>query len=183
MSSWSDRLAHLVAALVLLSAPEALACDRTALFGSGWLDLDGNGRDTREELIEATDRGGWWLDPYDGQVVEDPGLLDVDHVVPLCLAAEWGADQWPEEKRLAFANDPINLIVAGRSANRSKGARPPSDWLPRNFAFLGPYLAQFSAVVDKYGIAVPDGERAALACYGRFVRETGKGFRPGKWGC
>lgn len=184
-SSRSDRLARLVAALVLLGAstPAWGACDRAALFGHGWLDLDGDGRDTREDLLEAADRGGWWLDPYDGAAVTDPSLLDVDHVVPLCLALEWGADQWPEDLRRRFANDPVNLVVVGRSSNRSKSDRPPSDWMPRNVAFWGPYLTQVGAVLDKYGLVVPPGESAALACYRRFLARTGKGFRPGYWRC
>lgn len=160
----------------------ALACDRT-IFGAGWADLDGDGRDTRQEMIESADRGGWWLDRYDGQVIDNPSLLDVDHVIPLCLAVSWGADDWPESVRIRFANDPLNLIVVGRSANRSKGARPPSDWMPRNTSEWGAYLAQIGALLDKYALAVPETEVEALECYARFVRLTGKGFRPNRWEC
>jgi len=183
-SSLSNRIARVVAGLVLLLAPSPTwaACDREALFG-GWVDLDGDGRNTREELVEEADRGGWWLGDYDGVVIEDPSQADVDHVVPLCLAVQWGADEWPRELRVQFANDPLNLILVSAGANRSKGDRPPSDWMPRNTAFWGPYLAQLGAVLDKYPLDVPRKDRRALRCYERFVAATGKGFRPGRWRC
>lgn len=184
-SSCSNRAARLVAAAILLLAagPAGAACDREDLFGAGWLDLDGDGRDTRLELLEEADQGGYWLDPYDGVVVHDPRALDIDHVVPLCLAARWGASEWPAQLRHQFANDPLNLVAVSAGANRSKADRPPSAWMPRNVAFWGPYLAQMHAVLDKYPLRLPRRERRALACYARFVQDTGKGFRPGRWGC
>lgn len=50
----SDRVARLVASLLLLLAPSpgwAQPSDLQALFG-GWIDLDGDARNTREELVE-----------------------------------------------------------------------------------------------------------------------------------
>lgn len=177
------RRLPLIAGLLCLSlgAP-IMACDRDALFG-GWADLDGHGLDAREKMLLAADRGGWWLGRYDGVPIYDRSKVDVDHVVPLCLAVQWGASAWTRAMRVRFANDPLNLAITGQSSNRSKAARPFTDWMPRNLAAWPEYLMQVQAVIERYPLEVPDEERAALACYARFARESGKGFRPGKWDC
>lgn len=58
------------------------------LFGGDWIDADGDGCDTRCEVLERERRselpglpGGGWLSPYDGYSTPDAGELDVDHTV------------------------------------------------------------------------------------------------------
>ena len=67
-----------------------------------WVDADRNGCDTRQEVLRTENRGtltldgcrvvsGRWLSLYDGVETSDPGALDVDHMVPLAEAWDWGA--------------------------------------------------------------------------------------------
>lgn len=164
----SDRAARLTAFLVLLLAASPLATYDRSDFGSGWLDPDGNGRDAREDALEAAKvMIELWHDPYTGALVLDPSRLDVDHIVPLRWALEHGASAWTQERREAFANDPANLLPVAASANRSKGARPPSEWMPPNIAEWPRYLNRFTAIVRKYSLELTDRERTAIACLRR----------------
>ena len=44
--------------------------------------------------------------------------VDIDHVVALGDAWQKGAQQWPYAERVAFANDPLNLLAVESGANR-----------------------------------------------------------------
>lgn len=116
------------------------------LFGGDWIDEDGDGCDTREEVLieESVSQAqvdpygckviaGDWVSLFDGDETSDPTDLDIDHVVALSEAWRSGADDWTEEQRLAFANDldnPMALIAVSASSNRSKGDRDPTVWQP-----------------------------------------------------
>ncbi len=110
---------------------------------SSWVDLDGDGCDTRESLliaasttraqvdpIDCSVAAGDWVSAYDGVATDQAGELDVDHVVSLEDAHTSGGWAWTAEQRRAFTNDPVNLIVVSSSSNRSKGSKGPADWRP-----------------------------------------------------
>lgn len=116
------------------------------LFGGDWIDEDGDGCDTREEVLidESVSQAqvdpygckviaGDWVSLFDGGETSDPSDLDIDHVVALSEAWRSGADDWTEDRRVAFANDldnPMALIAVSASSNRSKGDRDPTVWQP-----------------------------------------------------
>jgi hypothetical protein len=100
-----------------------------------WIDQDHDGQDTREEVLEeenlCTGRDPCWLDPYSLLMVQDPSLLDLDHVVSLKEAWDSGASEWTRTQRRAYANyleEPDHLVLTHRSLNRSKGSS--RVWLP-----------------------------------------------------
>ena len=111
-----------------------------------WIDADGDRCDTREEVLIAESLtpaqvdpfsckvvAGDWLSVYDGVTTEQPGDLDIDHVVALAEAWDSGASGWDLARRQAFANDldhPEALIAVTASSNRSKGDRDPAEWRP-----------------------------------------------------
>ncbi len=109
-----------------------------------WLDVDGDCQDTRQEVLirqslvtaifesEAKCRvlRGLWADPYTGYIFVKPGDLDIDHVIPLAYAHAAGGYLWEQAEKAMFANDQMNLFAVSRAANRRKGARGPSDFLP-----------------------------------------------------
>ena len=137
-------------------------------FGHGWLeDDDPDCMDTRAELLlerslepvafASAERcrvvSGRWVGFFTNQIYTNATDLDLDHIVPLAAAYRMGADQWPYERRIAFANDPLNLQFVSSRLNRSKGARTPAEWMPP--ANQCQYTALWLAVIDKYSL-VPD---------------------------
>ena len=57
-------------------------------------------------------------------------MVQIDHVVPLGLAWQLGAPQWTLGKRVAFANDPEELLAVNGAVNQAKGDSGPDSWLP-----------------------------------------------------
>jgi hypothetical protein len=116
-----------------------------------WIDADKDGQDTRQEVLIAENLAdaehteynedssriikGMWVCMYTGDTIIDPSLLDVDHFVPLKEAHISGGYKWSAVQKQAYANELLSndnhLIAVSRSANRSKGAKDPSDWIPK----------------------------------------------------
>lgn len=71
-----------------------------------WTDVDGDGCDTRCEVLAAQRRTdlaglptGGWLSIYDGYTTPDPSELEIDHVVALAEAWDSGASSWDAGQR------------------------------------------------------------------------------------
>lgn len=105
-------------------------------FGHGWDDADGDCQDARAEALIATSTTTVRFAPANR-----------------CR----GAQAWNAEKREQFANDQRNLLPVEASLNRSKGARPPSEWLPPK-GRCG-YVARFKRLVLIYGLAFSESEK------------------------
>jgi len=152
------------------------------LFGQAWADVDRNGCDTRNDVLRRDLTGVQIEDgthgckvlagtaapePYTGLdvrfVYAGPSEIDVDHVVALGNAWQTGADRWSGETRLAFANDPLNLLAVQASANRQKGDGDAATWLPPRRSYRCAYVARQTAVKRKYALWVTPAERAAIA--------------------
>ena len=146
-------------------------------FGTPWKDVDGNGCDTRNDVLrrdlvqkrilpDCTVTRGVLLDPYTRQVithVAGRSKIDIDHVVSLSDAWQKGAFRWTETARTAFANDLLNLLAVDYSANRQKGDGDAATWLPDNRAYRCPFVARQVAVKAKYRLWVTAAEKAAIA--------------------
>jgi hypothetical protein len=151
-----------------------------AQFGSGWVDVDHNGCDTRDDilrrdLVDVRLRSGTHgcvvvagtlHDPYTGTLVRyvrgDGPSVDVDHVVALGDAWQKGAFRWSRERRVELADDPLDLLAVSASANRQKGDGDTATWLPKNKAFRCAYVARQVAVKRKYDLWVTAAEQAAM---------------------
>lgn len=148
-------------------------------FGTAWYDANGNGCDTRDDVLrrqltQVRSAGcevlsGTIVDPYTGariRFARDGTLsqeLDIDHVVALGDAWQSGAAYWPFRKRVAFANDPTNLLAVDASENRQKGDSNAASWLPPNKAYRCAYVARQITVKQGYGLWVTAAEKAAMA--------------------
>jgi hypothetical protein len=88
--------------------------------------------------------------------------VDIDHVVALSDAWQKGAQRWSPARRVAFANDPLNLLSVDATLNRQKGDGDAATWLPPNKAFRCEYVARQIAVKRKYGAWVTAAERDAM---------------------
>ena len=147
-------------------------------FGDGWESVDGCdtrdrvlGRDLRAKTFRAATNqcvvvSGRLADPYTSttiRYVRGSGAgVDIDHVVALSDAWQKGAQRWPARERVAFANDPLNLLAVDASANRQKGDGDTATWLPANKAFRCTYVARQVSVKLKYAISVTRAEHEAM---------------------
>jgi Protein of unknown function (DUF1524)/Excalibur calcium-binding domain len=148
-------------------------------FGKAWYDANGNGCDTRDDVLRrdltATTSAGCEIlsgtirDPYTGTIISferggsEARELDIDHVVPLGDAWQTGAALWSFDKRVAFANDPTNLLAVDPHNNRQKGDADAASWLPPDKAYRCAYVARQVAVKAGYGLWVTPAEKTAMA--------------------
>ena len=154
-------------------APEQRSGYRRDLFAH-WSDLDGDGCDTRREvlinysqdknkLVLDPNRTCWvvsglWYSRYDGELVQAPSSLDIDHLVPLAEAWDSGAHAWNAQKREEFANDEGALVAVTARSNRAKGASDPPNWMPSDEEFTCPYAAAWVATKAKWNLSVDQTE-------------------------
>ena len=143
-----------------------------------WIDADDDGEDTRQEILErdslipVTRSGdristGLWVCLYTGRVVRDAGRIDVDHIVALKEAHNFGGFEWDIDKRRQLANDPENLLSVYRSANRAKSATNSYEGMPPNIAHWSRYLILREQIIHKYGLTQSDAELNAVAFYSK----------------
>ena len=153
-----------------------------ALFGEPWADVDGNGCDTRNDVLARDLLGaavrpgtqgcvvesGELPDPYSGDRLsfvrgpETSPEVQIDHVVALSDAWQKGAQAWDPVTRTAFANDPTNLLAVDGELNQLKGAGDAATWLPPHKPFRCRYVARQAEVKAAYRLWVTSAERDAM---------------------
>lgn len=157
--------------------PEYLSGYSRSKFGNDWIDADGDGLDTRAEvLIDESKtsvtisggivRTGTWVSLYDNLTWTVGTDVDIDHVVALSEAWKSGAYRWSASRRLAYANDlgaPWSLRAVTDNVNQSKGDRDPASWLPPYRASTCTYLVGWVAVKLRWGLSVDAAEKSAIA--------------------
>ena len=151
-------------------------------FGPTWSDVDRNGCDTRNDILyrDLTSKTfksgtqncvvltGVLIDPYSGEkisFVRGVGSsmdVQIDHVVALSNAWQTGAFKLSYDKRLAFANDPMNLLAVKGRLNSQKGDGDAATWLPPRKDIRCAYVAHQIVVKAKYKLWVTSAEKAAM---------------------
>lgn len=148
-----------------------------AQFGSGWASEQGC--DTRntilyrdlEQVVVGDDcrvQSGVLQDPYTGTEIQftraasTSADVQIDHVVALSNAWQTGAQQLAPERRVAFSNDPLNLLAVDGAANQQKGSGDAATWLPPNKPFRCQYVARQIAVKHRYELWVTQPEYNAM---------------------
>lgn len=145
-------------------------------FGTSWADVDGNDCRTRDDILardltavvkrdSCTVVSGKLADPYTGKALTfakaKASAIQIDHVIPLSLAWDSGADTWPVGKRAAFANDPANLLAVDGPTNLRKSDSGIAEWLPPNAKYRCTYVIRFVRVAFLYGVSITAEDRAA----------------------
>jgi hypothetical protein len=149
-------------------------------FGAAWTDVDHNGCDTRNDILNRDLVAKVWRanthacvviageldDPYTGRRIPFEKLhadrVQIDHVVALSDAWQKGAFAWTAAMRLAFANDPRNLLAVYGPTNQAKGDGDAATWLPPNKPFRCAYVTRQIAVKAAYRLWVTRAEHDAM---------------------
>lgn len=148
--------------------------NRADAFGPGWARGPGGCNSREIAMAEAWsqpcavpyaqwDGGGVApiTDPYTGEDLL-PADVEIDHIFPLSAAWDMGAYAWGASERLAFANDPLNLVVTSSRANQAKSDSLPSEWMPPARRNRCDYSRRLAVVASKYQLALPREDRAAM---------------------
>lgn len=148
-----------------------------AEFGNGWGNAEG-GCDMRNVILardldeiqydeECRITSGILEDPYTATTIQfrrGPDTsqeVQIDHVVALSDAWQKGAQQLDYDRRVAFSNDPLNLLAVDGPINQAKGDSDAATWLPPNRAYRCAYVARQIAVKHTYDLWVTAAERDA----------------------
>ena len=154
-----------------------------AQFGQAWADVDKNGCDTRNDMLDrdlekktfkpgtrdCVVLTGVLADPYTATTIDfvrgsaTSSAVQIDHVVALSDAWQKGAQQLSIEQRTAFGNDPLNLLAVDGPSNQQKGAGDAATWLPPNRSYRCEYVARQISVKATYKLWVTQAEHDAMA--------------------
>ena len=157
------------------------------LFGQAWSDdvtveFGHNGCDTRNDILRrdlmstqikegtygCVVLSGTLEDPFSGETINfrrgqsTSSQVQIDHIVALSDAWQKGAQQWDEETRRNFANDPRNLRAVKGNLNSQKGDGDAATWLPPQRGYRCDYARSIIDVKAKYGVWVTRAEKEAL---------------------
>jgi hypothetical protein len=150
-------------------------------FGSAWADVDRNGCDTRDDVLNRDLGAKEWRpgthgcvvvagllrDPYTGQRLvfakADAAAVQIDHVVALSDAWQKGAARWDATRRREFANDPLNLLAVDGPTNAQKSDGDAATWLPPQRSYRCRFVARQVAVKAKWELSVTPAEHDAIA--------------------
>jgi len=153
--------------------------DREGKFGDAWVDVDGNGCDTRNDMlrrdfasITRTDGcliyRGVIRDVYTGKRIDFTRgqttslAVQIDHVVALHNAWMTGASKLSQGMRVALANDPLNLQAVDGPTNLRKSDSDASWWLPPMRNYQCTYVARQVSVKRAYRLWVTPDEKIAM---------------------
>jgi len=141
-------------------------------------DLDGDGCDTRAEVLQAESlspaqvdypgcdvRAGDWVSLYDGLAFTDDTEMQVDHVVALKEAWDSGAWDWLPLYRVLFANDlddARTLRAVSALVNQQKGAKDPTEWMPPDPSAVCTFIADWVAVKVRWSLSMDSSEHLRI---------------------
>ena len=154
--------------------------DHKAKYGTPWTDVDRNGCDTRNDILQrdltaitlsgpCKVMAGTLADPYTGATIDfvrgntTSTAVQIDHVVALSDSWQKGAQQLSQEQRVALANDPLNLYAVDGPTNSRKSDGDAATWLPPSKAFRCEYVARQISVKTAYSLWVTVAEKRAMA--------------------
>ncbi len=184
-STWSagattDQAAEMLRTVPSVKQAQEIAYERTRDFGDPWQDTDANGCDTRNDVLRrdltsvtigtqsnpCAVTSGDLVDPYSGQLIHferrAATQVQIDHLIPLHAAWQLGAWRWSDQKRVAFANDPRELVAVSGAANQDKSDALANEWKPANRSIWCVYAINSIVVHHAYGLGATPQEAKAL---------------------
>lgn len=142
-------------------------------FGNGWsavggCDMRNNilARDMTNLVVDENCLvlSGELIDPYSNQAISfhrgpnSSSLVQIDHIVSLSDAWQKGAQNLSYQRRVEFANDPLELIAVDGRLNEQKSDSDVASWLPPYEPFRCQFIARQVAVKHKYDLWVTRAE-------------------------
>lgn len=105
-----------------------------------------------------------YKDPYTDKEITDIKILDFDHICTLLYIHKYSDINWSKEQKNKFAQDENVGVSVLNKENRSKGAKGPSEWLPK--ANQGDYCYSWLLIAHEYGLALrqQDIDTCKLVC-------------------
>jgi hypothetical protein len=136
-------------------------------------DFDGDCQSTRQEMLILTSRTtvsytnprncvvrtGEWYDEYTGKSFTVATQLELDHIIPRLYAHTHGGDQWTPGQKLAFSNDPMNLLLVERREVRRKRDDGPDRYMPPREEYHCQYVRTWEALAEKYDLQLETRDR------------------------
>lgn len=90
--------------------------------------------------------------PYSGKEITNIKDLDFDHICALGYIHKYGDINWTNEQKNKFAQDENVGVSVLNKENRRKGAKGPSEWLPKENQ--GDYCYTWLLCAKEYGFAL-----------------------------
>ena len=104
--------------------------------------------------MDITSDGFQYVCPYSNEVIYDYKKVEWDHIIPLYYVHCHGGDQWTRDQKVEYCYNMDNGVNVSMGANRSKGAKGPSEWLPEcNQEW---YCQKWLEIADRYNIDIDD---------------------------
>lgn len=157
------------------------------VFGPAWTDATTapggrDGCDTRNNVLGAALRdiefrpgtndcvvtAGILEDPYSGETVDfvrdtEGGGIEIDHIYPLSVAWDMGANGWTLAERMRFANDvAITLLPVRGRINQEKSDATPASWLPPDRGRHCYFAGRFLTVAASYRLPITRADAEVL---------------------
>lgn len=157
--------------------PDRRPYNRDEWDGRGWADDDGDGCNTRAEVLElettapltrkpnCTVLTGSWTDPFTGKTFTDASQVEIDHLVALSDAHASGGWRWTAARKAAFANDlddAWHLNAVSGPENQRKADHGPDFWMPPSQQFRCTYIAAYAGIKARWGLTVTPSQWAAI---------------------
>ncbi|MDR5710763.1 hypothetical protein [Nesterenkonia flava] len=139
-----------------------------------WTDMDGDGVNTRNEVLardlhevewNSTETGvvsGAFHDPYTGEFIRfSPERAALDHIIPVPHAWIEMEHREPGERE-AFYNDAGNLLAVSDAARQEKAADAPRNWMPEHEGFRCRYAVAWAETAAAHEISLYASDIAVL---------------------
>ena len=110
--------------------------------------------------LDIIDSLGGIYNPYTGQCFQSRAETDIEHIVARSEAHDSGLCSADDDRKEAFARDPLNLTLASPDVNRfEKSARDVAEWVPDLNACW--FVQRTLDVRRKYGLSIDQREANA----------------------
>lgn len=168
---------RLILATLFLLPALSLAQDYNRDDWRHWEDFDRDCQNARHELLIEQSLAqvtytsdsrcyvatGAWRGAYTGKLFTSADEVQIDHVIALRYAHEYGGASWSPLLKKVFANDPDNMLISQAYENQSKGWRGPSGYMPPDASFHCEYARKWLHLTRKYELKMAAVDALVLA--------------------